>query len=66
MAEELEISYFETSAKTGQGIKDAFEKLTRDIMKKKGIGDSRIESFSLNNEQKKKKRKKDSDYYGCS
>ena len=35
MAEELKISYFETSALTGQGIKEAFEKLTRDIMHEK-------------------------------
>ena len=33
MAEDLKISYFETSALTGQGIKEAFEQLTRDIMK---------------------------------
>ena len=38
MAEELKISYFETSALNGQGIKEAFEQLTRDIMKKKGVG----------------------------
>ena len=39
MAEELHISYFETSALTGQGIKEAFEQLARDIMKKKGVGE---------------------------
>ena len=33
MAEELKISYFETSALNGQGIKEAFEQLTRDIIK---------------------------------
>ena len=40
LAEELKISYFETSALTGQGIKEAFEQLTRDIMKKKGVGEN--------------------------
>ena len=35
LAEELKISYFETSALNGQGINEAFEQLTRDIMKKK-------------------------------
>ena len=38
LAKELEICYFETSALTGQGIREAFEQLTRDIMKKKGVG----------------------------
>ena len=40
LAEELKISYFETSALTGQGIKEAFEQLTRDIMRKKGVGEN--------------------------
>ena len=40
LAEELKINYFETSALTGQGIKEAFEQLTRDIMKKKGVGEN--------------------------
>ena len=35
LSEELKICYFETSALTGQGIKEAFEKLTKDIMKKR-------------------------------
>ena len=39
MAEELNVIYFDTSALTGQGIKEAFEQLTRDIMKKKGVGE---------------------------
>ena len=59
MAEELHISYFETSALTGQGIKEAFEQLARDIMKKKGVGeenkDGRVE---LNNNDNKKKKEK--------
>ena len=62
MAEELKISYFETSALTGQGIKEAFEKLTRDIMKKRGVGEGNSESGGLSlNKGKKKKDKKDSD-----
>ena len=43
LAEELKISYFETSALTGQGIKGAFEKLTKDIMKKRGVGEGNSE-----------------------
>ena len=56
MAEELKISYFETSALTGQGIKEAFEKLSRDIMKKRGDGEGNIETggLSLNKGKKKK------------
>ena len=59
MAEELKISYFETSALTGQGIKEAFEQLTRDIMKKKGVGDGSGENIDL--AKTKKKKKKDGD-----
>ncbi len=55
MAEELKISYFETSALTGQGIKEAFEQLTRDIMKKKGVGNDNGENIDLKKNQKKKK-----------
>ena len=62
LAEELKISYFETSALTGQGIKEAFEKLTRDIMKKKGVGEGNTEAMGLSlNSTKKKKEKKDGD-----
>ena len=43
MAGELGISYFETSALSGQGINEAFEQLTRDIMKKKGVGEGQGE-----------------------
>ena len=59
MAEDLKISYFETSALTGQGIKEAFEQLTRDIMKKKGVGDGSGENIDLT--KTKKKKKKDGD-----
>ena len=56
MAEELKINYFETSALTGQGIKEAFEQLTKDIMKKKGVGEGNSESggMALNKPKKKK------------
>ena len=60
MAEELKIEYYETSALNGQGIKEAFEALTRDIMKKKGVGEGNNNGgVALNG--KKKKDKKDSD-----
>ena len=61
MAEDLKISYFETSALTGQGINEAFEKLTKDIMKKKGVGESTSEGGLSLNDRNKKKDKKDSD-----
>ena len=62
LAEELKISYFETSALTGQGIKEAFEKLTKDIMKKRGIGEGNSGTGGVElNKGKKKKDKKDSD-----
>jgi small GTP-binding protein len=55
MAEDLKISYFETSALNGQGIKEAFEQLTRDIMKKKGVGESSSENgLELKKDKKKK------------
>ena len=62
MAEELKINYFETSALNGQGIKEAFEQLTRDIMKKKGVGETNSDGRGLElNKGKKKNGKKDSD-----
>ena len=62
MADELKISYFETSALTGEGIKEAFEKLTRDIMKKRGVGEGTSEGGGVTlNKGKKKKDKKDGD-----
>ena len=59
LAEELKINYFETSALTGQGIKEAFEQLTRDIMKKRGVGEGTGETggVSLNKGKKKKDKK---------
>jgi small GTP-binding protein len=47
LADELKISYFETSALTGQGIKEAFEQLTRDIMKRKGVGNDNSDNVEL-------------------
>ena len=61
MAEELKVSYFETSALTGQGINEAFNELTRDIMKRKGVGDGGNENLELNNNISKKKK----DGNGC-
>ena len=61
MAEELKVSYFETSALTGQGINEAFNELTRDIMKRKGVGNGGNENLELNNNISKKKK----DGNGC-
>ena len=57
LANELNINYFETSALSGYNIKEAFEKLTIDIMKKKKIGSGNNDNIDL----KKNKKKKDSD-----
>jgi Ras-related protein Rab-8A len=60
LAEELKISYYETSALTGQGIKEAFEGLTRDIMKKRGVGEGNNNGGGVSlNKKKNKKDKKD-------
>ena len=56
LADELKISYFETSALTGQGIKEAFEQLTRDIMKRKGVGNDNSDNVELNKNVKKKQK----------
>ena len=62
MAEELKVNYFETSALTGQGIKEAFEQLTRDIMKKRGVGETNSDGRGLDlNKNKKKNGKNDKD-----
>ena len=55
MAEELKVSYFETSALTGQGINEAFNELTRDIMKRKGVDNGGNENLELRNVQRKMK-----------
>ena len=59
LAGELNISYFETSALTGLGIKEAFEQLTRDIMKKKGVGGDAGEKLELGKNTKKKGKNND-------
>ena len=61
MAEELKVSYFETSALTGQGIKEAFDELTRDIMKRKGVDNGGNDGMDLKNVKKEKKK----DGNGC-
>ena len=61
LAEELKISYFETSALNGNGINEAFESLTKDIMKRKGVDNGANESIELKNDKKKKKK----DNSGC-
>ena len=61
MAEELKITYYETSALNGQGIKEAFEELTRDIMKKKGFGEGNNNVGGVELTGKRKKDKKDKD-----
>ena len=61
MAEELKVSYFETSALTGQGINEAFNELTRDIMKRKGVDNGGNDSLDLKNDISKKKK----DGNGC-
>ena len=59
LAEELKISYYETSALTGQGIKEAFEELTMDIMKKRGVSEGGNTGGVELNSKKKKKEKSD-------
>ena len=62
LAEILKIDYYETSALNGQGIKEAFEALIRDIMKKKGVGEGNNDGGGVSLNGKKIKDKKDSDY----
>ena len=57
MAEELTVSYFETSALTGQGINEAFNELTRDIMKRKGVDNGGNENLDLKKIIARKRRK---------
>ncbi len=58
MAEELKINYFETSALNGQGIKEAFEYLARDIMKKRGVGDGSNDGHRMSLDMGKKQKGK--------
>ena len=45
---ELNILYFETSAKTGENVNEAFNSLTNEILKKKGIFLERNNSLQIN------------------
>ena len=45
---ELNILYFETSAKTGENVNEAFNSLTNEILKKKGIFLDRNNSLQIN------------------
>ena len=59
MAQKLNISYFETSAKTGKGINEAFLHLAKEIMKKKGnVISDRRKSFRLTSSTQRKNNKK--------
>ena len=58
MAENLKISYFETSALNGTGINEAFEGLTKEIMKKKNVIISDGRTISLTSSQKAKNKKR--------
>ena len=59
LAEEFKVSYFETSALTGQGIKEGFEYLIEDIMKKRGLWkEIKEEGLVTLNINKKKKNKR--------
>ncbi len=48
MADSLKINYFETSALNGTGINEAFEGLTKEIMKKKNKWIFRREDYFIN------------------
>ena len=58
MAESLQISYFETSALNGTGINEAFEGLTKEIMKKKNVINSDGRTISLTSSKKAKNKKR--------
>ena len=57
MANNLKIDYYETSALNGTGINEAFEELTKLILKRKNIINSEGRTISLisNKDEKKKK-----------
>ena len=59
MAKELNINYYETSALTGQGINEAFEGLTKDIMKRKKLNLEGTGGVELNKKNEKKKKNGD-------
>ena len=53
MWKKLKVSYYETSAVTGQGIKEAFIGLIMDITKKKKINLSQGDNIELCNKNNK-------------
>ncbi len=59
MADELKVNYYETSALDGVGINEAFEGLTKEIMKKKSYinGDGRTISLTSSKKPKTEKKK---------
>ena len=59
LGEEFKISYFETSPLTGQGIKEAFDQLTKDIMKIRDVDNGKNTSIEL---KKGKIKKEKSDF----
>ena len=58
MADELKVKYYETSALAGTGIDEAFEGLTKEILKKKKGENGDGRNISLSSSQKKKKEAK--------
>ena len=58
MANSLNVNYYETSALNGTGINEAFEGLTKEIMKKKKVINSDGRTISLTSTQKAKNQKK--------
>ena len=56
MANSLKVFYYETSALNGMGINDAFEGLTKEIMKKKNTNHE-IRAISLDSSKNQKKKK---------
>lgn len=59
MAKELNVIYYETSALNGHGIKEAFEGLTKDIMKKKNLNNDNTDAGGVELSKKKNKKKKE-------
>ena len=55
MADSLKVFYYETSALNGMGINDAFEGLTKEIMKKKNTNHE-IRAISLDSSKNQKKK----------
>ena len=61
MADSLKVNYYETSALNGTGINEAFEGLTREIMKKKKVINSDGRTISLTSSSQRNKK----DNKGC-